>query len=111
MIVTALLRCGAGNNVQRHPPPPSSQPPPTPSPSRGTQVTAPPGSTDPKDSALAAVAAEVEGGLLFGLGGFNCVASLLPPIILRVLSAAGFPFSREAGLAQLRACCLGGRVR
>ena len=55
--------------------------------------------------------ADVVGGLLFGVGGFNSVASLLPPIILRILSAVGLPFSRAAGLAQLRDCLLGGRVR
>ena len=54
---------------------------------------------------------DVEGGLQFGAGGFNCVASLLPPVVLRILSAVGFPNDRGAGLAQLRACFLGGRIR
>ena len=62
-------------------------------------------------SPTAELEANVEDGLLFGIGGFNCVASLLPPVVLRILSAVGFPFSKEAGLSQLRECCLNGRVR
>ena len=65
----------------------------------------------PSLTPAAELEANVEDGLLFGLGGFNCVASLLPPVILRILSAVGFPFSRESGLSQLRECCLNGRVR
>jgi len=54
---------------------------------------------------------DVRGGLQFGAGGFNVVASLLPPVVLRVLSAVGFPNDRGAGLSQLRACFLCGRIR
>ena len=39
------------------------------------------------------------------------MASLLPPIILRLLRALDFPNNRGAGLAQLRRCFMGGRIR
>ena len=62
-------------------------------------------------TASAASALDVEGGILFGAGGFNAVASLLPPVVLRILSALDFPNDRGAGLAQLRRCFMGGRIR
>ena len=62
-------------------------------------------------AAAASTALDVEGGLLFGAGGFNSVASLLPPIVLRILRALDFPNNRGAGLAQLRRCFMGGRIR
>ncbi len=68
---------------------------------------APAGST----AADAELRAHVEGGLLFGAGGFNAIASLLPPIIVRLLAVVGFPNDRAAGLSQLRRCFLGGLAR
>lgn len=34
------------------------------------------------------------GGLLFGTGTFNCVASVLPPVAVRIIAALGFPCDR-----------------
>ena len=42
-------------------------------------------------------------GVLFGMGVFNCIASVLPPIVLRIIAVLGFPCDRPAGMAQLRA--------
>jgi hypothetical protein len=62
-------------------------------------------------AAEAELRAHVEGGLLFGAGGFNAIASLLPPIIVRLLAVVGFPNDRAAGLSQLRRCFAGGLAR
>lgn len=42
------------------------------------------------------------GGVLFGLGTFACVASVLPPIAVRLIAAFGFPCDRDSGMQQLR---------
>jgi len=34
------------------------------------------------------------GGILFGMGTFNCVASVLPPVAVRIIAALGFPCDR-----------------
>lgn len=34
------------------------------------------------------------GGILFGTGTFNCVASVLPPVAVRIIAALGFPCDR-----------------
>lgn len=57
------------------------------------------------------VSAHAVGGVQFGMGTFNVVISVLPPLVLRIVSALGFPCDREQGLSQLRACMLGGGLR
>ena len=66
------------------------------------------GGSAPFDEAGSACAAfprlnrHMLGGVLFGVGAFNCVASVLPPVAVRVLAALGFPCDREGGFAMLR---------
>lgn len=53
----------------------------------------------------------VMGGIEFGLGTFNVVISSLPPLVLRIVQALGFPGDRDRGLAQLSACVEGAGLR
>ena len=53
----------------------------------------------------------VRSGLCFGIGTFTVVASMLPPIVLKVLSFAGFPSNRAAGMECLRQGVRGGGLR
>ena len=46
----------------------------------------------------------VIGGVQFGLGNFNVIISILPSIVLRVVSALGFPSDRARGLELLNTC-------
>lgn len=52
----------------------------------------------------------VLGALQFGVGAINALASVLPPIVMRVIAILGFPCDRAAGMAQLRASTLMGGV-
>ena len=52
----------------------------------------------------------VLGGVEYGMGAFNCLASILPPIVLRVIAVLGFPSDRASGMSQLRASLLAGGV-
>ena len=65
-------------------------------------LTGPPPPPHLLPSAPAGVNGHVVGGVAFGTGVFNCIASVLPPIVLRVIAVFGFPCDRVAGLAQLR---------
>lgn len=47
----------------------------------------------------------VLGGVLFGVGSFNILLSTLPPLILRIVKALGFPHN------QLRLLCCGIRMQ
>lgn len=44
---------------------------------------------------------EFEGGTHFGIGGFNLVLSLLPPIIIKLLEWVGFSGDRFLGISHL----------
>ena len=79
-----------------------SAPAPAPAPSAPSEAPAAP-SVPP-----ARCHGHVLSGVEFGMGALNCLASVLPPIVLRVVSALGFPCDREAGMAQLRAAVLSG---
>jgi len=52
----------------------------------------------------AALDPSVAGGIQFGIGTFNVVISTLPPLLLRVVSALGFPSDRKTGLELLESC-------
>ena len=56
------------------------------------------------ETTRAALDVSVTGGIKFGLGCFNTVISILPGIILRVVSALGFPSDRSLGLKYLSEC-------
>jgi hypothetical protein len=45
-------------------------------------------------SSASDVPASLLGGVLFGIGGFNILLSVLPPLILRIVEALGFPHNR-----------------
>jgi hypothetical protein len=62
-------------------------------------------------SATDAQLLHVQSSLAFNFGAFNVVASMLPSIVLKVLSFAGFPSDRRAGMQCLRECLVGGGVR
>lgn len=70
----------------------------------------PPGASPAASPLIPGVHGHVLGGLEFGLGAFNCLASILPPIVLRVIAVLGFPSDRAAGLSQLRASLLAGGI-
>eukprot|EP01138_Halocafeteria_seosinensis_P016376 gb/GECG01016707.1/.p1 GENE.gb/GECG01016707.1/~~gb/GECG01016707.1/.p1 ORF type:complete len:872 (+),score=112.04 gb/GECG01016707.1/:1-2616(+) len=53
----------------------------------------------------------VIGGIQFGWGTFNLIISVMPPIILRIVEALGFPSDREAGILQLKLCMEGNGLR
>jgi len=53
----------------------------------------------------------VVGGIQFGIGTFNTFISILPAVMLRVVSALGFPSDHHKGLSLLHACFLGRGVR
>lgn len=53
----------------------------------------------------------VRSSLLFGIGTFNVVASMLPPIVLKILSFAGVPSDRLIGMRLLRQALQMGGVR
>ena len=55
--------------------------------------------------------AHVRSALLFGMGTFNVVASMLPPIVLKILSFAGIPTNRLVGMELLRQALQMGGVR
>lgn len=59
----------------------------------------------------AAQLAHVRSALCFGVGTFNVVASILPPIVLKVIAIVGYPSNRHAGLACLRQALTTGGVR
>ncbi len=42
---------------------------------------------------------------------FNLLLSTLPPLILRIVSALGFPSNRAVGIEQLKQCVAGRGVR
>jgi hypothetical protein len=42
----------------------------------------------------------VLGGVLFGIGSFNILLSVLPPLVLRIVKALGFPHNRYCLLLQ-----------
>jgi len=46
----------------------------------------------------------VLGGVRFGIGAFNLTISILPSIVLRVVSALGFPSDRTRGLELVAEC-------
>ena len=53
----------------------------------------------------------VLGGVLFGVGSFNLMLSTLPPLVLRIVAALGFPSNRAVGIEQLKQCVAGRGVR
>lgn len=55
--------------------------------------------------------ANILGGMAFGIGSFNTVASMFPNVVLRLLSFVGLPCNRERGLQLLRMSLQGGRMR
>ena len=89
------------------PPPP---PPPPPVPATAAAAAASVDANDACPVVVVAAHGHVLGGFEFGLGAFNCLASVLPPLVLRVIAVLGFPCDRRAGLAQLRASLLRGGV-
>jgi hypothetical protein len=62
-------------------------------------------------AAAAAVPDSVLSGVEFGMGVFNCTASVLPAIVLKVIAVFGFPSDKEAGLQQLRLALQRGGIR
>jgi hypothetical protein len=53
----------------------------------------------------------VTGGIQFGVGVFNLLGSVLPPIVLAIVNVLGFPSDKTYGTTQLRKCLLGGGLR
>jgi hypothetical protein len=60
-------------------------------------------SAPPEGTLLSRTGLHIVGGVQYGTGVFNVLASTLPPMVLRVIAALGFPCDRPAGMAQLRA--------
>lgn len=65
--------------------------------------------TDPK--IMLELDESVKGGIQFGIGAFNVIISVLPSILLRIVSALGFPSNRALGLKLLSECAASNGVR
>lgn len=63
------------------------------------------------NGSLAGMPPALVSGGLFGMGMFNLITGSMPDIALKVVQFLGYSASKQAALAQLRACMLGRSVR